>query len=764
MFSLGLVSSALVQIQLKPHMTLSQSRVIRKGIYRLPSPPSLSQPAVRIKGSHIVIDFKDATIEGTAPISEPDQRKGLGVLVEGDNITIRNLNVRGYKVGLMARNVKGLKIENSDFSYNWKQHLKSTLEKEDLSDWMSYHHNEKDEWLQYGAGIYLRGCDNFSVTKSKAVGGQCGLMMTGCNNGSVIENNFSFLSGIGVGMYQSSDNRIMHNKIDWCVRGYSHGVYNRGQDSAGILVYEQSNRNTFAYNSVTHGGDGFFLWAGQTTMDNGQGGCNDNLLFGNDFSNAPTNGIEATFSRNKFVNNLVENCWHGIWGGYSYDSLILGNHFSGNEDAISIEHGQHNKIVGNYFADKTAIRLWQNKSQDPNWGYPKHHDTVSHDYQITDNIFWSSQTLNLRDTKDVVFTRNRVMNDPNILAAGEVGLDFSGNTIYASERKYPGVELGNNKWVEAPVQMMLPHWQPIFDSSSGVQSIVKDPLTAEMRKLQPKQVKGAFLPHGNTGSDMSYPNRFRGKQNILIDEWGPYDFKSPKLWPRAVAGEKGLARKSSIFGPSGMWRLVRLAGARGSSSKSGQVPGSIDIEWSEEPGLKLVELEYVGKQTTDYRGVTSPANKPVRFKWSKSIFPIQWKIALFKWAKSVNAADAHAAPEPDEFAQAMKRPVKTFATSSLDLAGYSFDKSVGSDHYGTLAEGAFKSSSGKHRIELLTDDGAQVWLDGKPIIRNAWKYQGPTSYVADVTLKAGEHHIRVEHFQIDGYAALKLEVTPPQQS
>jgi hypothetical protein len=99
-------------------------------------------------------------------------------------------------------------------------------------------------------------------------------------------------------MYRSSFNTIAYNKINFNVRGYSDGVYNRGQDSAGILVYEQSNSNLFYKNSVTHGGDGFFLWAGQTTMDSGKGGCNDNVLQGNDFSYAPTNGIEVTFSRN----------------------------------------------------------------------------------------------------------------------------------------------------------------------------------------------------------------------------------------------------------------------------------------------------------------------------------------------------------------------------------------------------------------------------------------------------------------------------------
>ncbi len=114
----------------------------------------------------------------------------------------------------------------------------------------------------------------------------------------------------------------MHNRIDWCVRGYSHGFYNRGQDSAGLLMYEQSSRNMVAYNSITHGGDGLFLWAGQSTMDTGQGGSNDNLFQLNDFSHAVTNGIEATFSRNTFSRNRIDECWHGVWAGYSYGSIV----------------------------------------------------------------------------------------------------------------------------------------------------------------------------------------------------------------------------------------------------------------------------------------------------------------------------------------------------------------------------------------------------------------------------------------------------------
>jgi hypothetical protein len=61
---------------------------------------------------------------------------------------------------------------------------------------------------------------------------------------------------------------------------------------------------------------------------------------------------------------------------------------------------------------------------------------------------------------------------------------------------------------------------------------------------------------------------------------------------------------------------------------------------------------------------------------------------------------------------------------------------------------------------MTTDDGARLWLDGKPLIEDAWHYQGPTLYSRKVRLGPGKHTIRVEHFQIDGYAALKVNLRP----
>ena len=52
-----------------------------------------------------------------------------------------------------------------------------------------------------------------------------------------LNNNFSgSIRGKGIGMYRSSRNKILNNNLDFNVRGYSHGIFNRGQDSADILV------------------------------------------------------------------------------------------------------------------------------------------------------------------------------------------------------------------------------------------------------------------------------------------------------------------------------------------------------------------------------------------------------------------------------------------------------------------------------------------------------------------------------------------------
>src|SRR5215218_4148617 len=255
---LGSVTAS-AQISLKKGMKITQSTIVKKTVYKLNGDTSLEKGVIEIIGNDIVVDFKNATIIGSNDKKGPDQFYGLAILIKGNNITIKNLVAKGYKVALRAKDVKGLILENCDFSYNYRQHLKSTQEKEDISDWVSYHHNENDEWLQYGAAMYLRGCNNATIGNCKVTGGQNALMMMECNNGIIYNNDFSFNSGVGLGMYKCSFNKVLYNKINFNVRGYSQGVYNRGQDSAGILYMNKVMTTCFIKIQLPMGATVFFF-------------------------------------------------------------------------------------------------------------------------------------------------------------------------------------------------------------------------------------------------------------------------------------------------------------------------------------------------------------------------------------------------------------------------------------------------------------------------------------------------------------------------
>jgi parallel beta-helix repeat protein len=743
------------------------SLAVKPGLYRLASSDESGKTgAVRIVGDGITVDFKGAVLEGSPTSTPPDQRQGTGLWVTGKNVTIKNARVRGYKTALFARDAPGLKVLDCDFSDNWKQRLRSDREKEDLGDWMSFHQNDKDEWLRFGAGAYLTRCDGFKVRDLRVNRGQCGLMLDECDGGTVVNCDFSFNSAVGLGMFRSSGNTIAHNKMDWCVRGYSHGVYNRGQDSTGILAFEQCHRNVFAYNSATHGGDGFFLWAGQTTMDTGQGGCNDNLLYGNDFSHSPANAIEATFSRNSFVHNLLIDCWHGVWGGYSYETEIRENVFRFNGEAIAIEHGQQNMIVGNSFdGDTVGVFLWQNdRVPDPTWGYPKFRDTRNRGTVVSGNTFknCAEAALLLGSGQDITVTGNTVSGSlASVVFTGrQEGVSLAGNSFVAAKKvDLPaGVASSGNTmetggdppraFVTRGGNALTTNEPPDHqDYMRWLRTPFAPPRDREVRPLPGGM--DAFLPEGH----------WRGRRFIMMDEWGPYDFRRPLFWPRdpkALQSGQGKA-VIDLFGPRGRWRLVSARGARLSASR-GQVPGTVKMTWDPAIAVDIdVVLEYVGAATVDSWGRATPAGKPVRFGIRESRLPVSWNVRWWAW----DPATQDPRTQTEAFRQLLATPpLREEARSDLDVAtGGSPAPGVPVNHFATVAEGEFVTKAGKHRIEVTTDDGCRVWLDGKMVI-DEWRYQGPTQYQYEAHLKAGKHIIRIEHFEIDGYSALKAKVTP----
>lgn len=692
-----------------------------------------TRAAIVVKGDNLVIDFGGLTLQGTSTYLDPDKRTGVGILVMGSNVTIKNLNVHGYKFGVIARKSPGLKLLNCDASRNWRQRLLSTPEAEDLGDWMSFHHNEKDEWMQYGAGFYLTDCENFLVENCKAVSGQSGLMLTRCDKGIVRNNNFSFLSAIGLGMYRSSDNKVYQNRIDWCVRGYSHGVYNRGQDSAGILIYEQSNRNIFAFNSVTHGGDGFFLWAGQTTMDTGKGGCNDNLIAYNDFSHAPTNGIEATFSRNKFIGNLIMECWHGVWGGFSYESEFRDNIFAYNGEAIAIEHGQDNLIRGNqFYRDKLGIRLWANEKVDPNWGYGKTRDTRSRDYAISHNTFTRvTPSLKVTKTRDFDFSKNSHVDcSPVPLGEAMLGGSVANNPVLTTTEKVlePDLVIDQN----AVIARLI--------SDEAYQSLWKTPKSTFAQLLRSSEARklGTQLQISKV-SFPSYSEQLkRGRANLIIDEWGPYDYETPILkdvWTATAFSETfpGTLAVFEILGPEQTWTVTQKQGIE-----------SIGIV------NRICAVTLTPGTTYSF---TLKGSKGGAIKHENTNIPLTFTGGIYPW-NSASDPRTHA----EEFNRLlMTTPTKSFKDKVLSLATSNdfFDSGL-KDNFATVAISKVAVAAGEYELTVTTDDGCRVYLDDQ-LILDEWRYQGPTTYTKKLTLKGG-HTIKVVHFEIDGYSALKVKL------
>ena len=74
-----------------------------------------------------------------------------------------------------------------------------------------------------------------------------------------------------------------------------------------------------------------------------------------------------------------------------------------------------------------------------------------------------------------------------------------------------------------------------------------------------------------------------------------------------------------------------------------------------------------------------------------------------------------------------------------------------------MAETTLELPEGEWEITTVSDDGVRVFVDGEKVLEN-WTHHGPTEDRAVVSLAAGKHRIRVEHFEIDGWAWLAFRI------
>ena len=456
---------------------------------------------VHIVGNGISVTFEEGPLRGAEDDQAPDSFDGIGIRITGGNVTLSGAVIQGYRIGVFAQRAVAMVIEDCDVSGNFSQRLASTAWQEDPADWLRPHANDSNEWFEnYGAGIYVEETANAVIRRVRAWGTQNGIVLSRCTGTKVYDNDCSFGSGWGLAMWRCRGNTISRNAFDFRVRGYSHGVYNRGQDSAGILLFEQCSENVITHNSATHCGDGLFAYAGHEALGRTdtthrpewylQRGNNHNVIAGNDFSFAAAHGIEITFSfRNHIVSNrVVGAAICGLWGGYSQHTFIADNHFESNggmpygleRGGINIEHGFANIIYRNHFLDNACgVHLWWDRDEQlAALPWAKANSTTAENNSIIDNTF----------ERDAVAVQLRKV----------------GRTTLAANRMIEvGVEL------EADEQSL---------------SVLNRLDTFDMKPL-PIEDPAAF---GDTNPIGQRAN-LDGREHIVMTQWGPYDWTSPLL-------------------------------------------------------------------------------------------------------------------------------------------------------------------------------------------------------------------------------------------
>ncbi len=702
---------------------------------------------IQIEGDDITVDFGGQTLIGADGKTPQDELRGIGIVAHGKRITIRNGAVTGFRVGISATNCDHALFEGMEFIRNFSQRLASNTERENAKDWLSPQKNDNGEWVsQYGAAIAVSDSQGIVIREIAVRQGQNGIVLSRVSNAQVYNCDASFLSGWGIALWRSCSNTICRNSLDFCIRGYSHTIYNRGQDSAGILCFEQSSDNTFMMNSATHCGDGFFGFAGREALGESTGvgagtsnlgqGCNRNLIALNDFSDAAAHGVETTFSFDNriFSNRFDRDAICGIWGGYSQRLQIRGNVFratgdtgvGGENGAINIEHGRDALITDNVFSNNSAgIRLWWDE-----------------DAQLAE-LPWAK--ANGVDYTGSVITRNT----------------FKGEKIGVFLRASPGTIIESNTMTNVGVDIDADE-----SSRAGLKTATKTPRIAaalaqpsdwtELNALE-KTLPGT----GNAveivdGLPVSKRSPLAGRTAIVVGEFGPYDFVAPM----------------AVYepGPTNInrWKLLGSQPIKFLQASE----GTADIRTDIDPmtNTASVETETLGHLTNYELGIFwgQAPNQVQRVRGT--LLSANWRVDIFSLPEP---ATSGAMPDPAIFNHLPKETYRVYVESLTFPFGMGGPDSVNlmpksptapKDNFGLLATTTFSAPPGDWIVQTESDDGVRVLLDGKILI-DRWNRHGTTIDQAIFSMtEQKDVTMTVLYFELDGAAKLVLRVLPATQT
>ena len=193
-------------------------------------PTTGDQPALVLEGlENAVVDLGGALLRGAPAGTDLDRCDGIGVLVRGcRDVVLRNGGLGGWRACVVVEDSTGVVLE--DLLRRLVRHApRSSIAAEDGADGLAPRERRGAVAGALRRGDSLTRCRTRRAAVSRAPWPErpAALPRPG---GRVYDNDFSFLSGWGLALWRAG-NTVSRNVFDYCVRGYSHGVYWRGQDS-----------------------------------------------------------------------------------------------------------------------------------------------------------------------------------------------------------------------------------------------------------------------------------------------------------------------------------------------------------------------------------------------------------------------------------------------------------------------------------------------------------------------------------------------------
>jgi parallel beta-helix repeat protein len=559
------------EIELKAGMIITQSVKIKPGIYHIDAPTGLDTAAIMVIKDSVTIDFNGAVLIGSSGAVTPDQFVGNAIFVKNaQKVTIKNGTIKGYKLGLQGNMARTLSVSDVDFSYNYRERLLSTADFESEADTLNYEDNDNHQWRNQGAGMYLYNCNYATITRCKFTNGQNGLLLDLTNNCQISNNDFSFNSAVGIGLYRCMNNKILHNKADWNVRGFSKGNYRDGLGAAGIMLYEQSNNNFVAYNSVTHCSNGIIYWHGRYKFVFGGQGLKGTLFYGNDVSYSIHCGMQFG-SVCKAINNKIEHCYKGIHIQNSEELVVTGNSIKDAEIACEIAGSVNLSMYFNRIENcRRGLIFTDNPDKVANPGTVSDYYLINKNAKLVQNLFYNiPKPLDISFTHGVSMTGNQFHTFDKLMTLGQSNdsLVFEQNKLYTDAPGDAAAYINQNELLTG---------QPFEPPYSGTAITV----------YAPDKLADAM--------DVSLPkSQPVGESAIIMTEWGPYNFQYPMILSKKSEKSDEL-EFLQIIGPAGRWKVAAINGWRNPSPKSGTSPGMIQVTVDKTMPDKSVTLEFFG--------------------------------------------------------------------------------------------------------------------------------------------------------------------------